>query len=100
MDQENFDIVNEQIKSFISSYQENPFLTSLKRIVSLHKRLERSLKDSTDPFVNEMVKKMEGAVSEVLEGHEDMLLSVEKDSYHTLLWKLHQYLIREYFSKN
>ncbi len=100
MDQANFDIVKDQIKAFMTSYQENPFLISLKRLASLHKRLERSLKESADPFVNDMVKKMEDALNDVLGGQEDMLLSADKDSYHTLLWKLHQYLIQEYFSKN
>ena len=39
MDQENFEIVNEQIKTFISNFQENPFLLPIKRMISLHKRL-------------------------------------------------------------
>lgn len=97
IDQENFELVNEQIKSFISSYQENPFMTPLKRILSLHKRLMRSLKGVDDSFVAEIMEKMESAVDRILDGDETMLHSVDKDSYHTLLWKVHQYLIKKYF---
>lgn len=97
MDRENFELINEQIKSFISSYQENPFMVPLKRAVSLHKRLVRTLKDVEDEYVDEIIKKMEKSIDLMLGGDESWLHSVEKDSYHILLWKLHQYLLKEVF---
>ena len=100
MDKENFELVNEQIKSFISSYQENPFITPLKRILSLHKRLIKSVKELEDNYVKEMIEKMDDVLQYVLAGDESMLLSADKDSYHILLWKLHQYLIKDIFDKN
>lgn len=99
MDENNFELINEQIKSFISSYQENPFIVPLKRILSLHKRLVRVLKNLKDDFVREIMKKMEDTIQAILFGDESMLHSVDKESYHILLWKLHQYLIREVFPR-
>jgi glutamyl-tRNA reductase len=100
MDQANFELINEQIKSFISSYQENPFIVPLKRVLSLHKRLLRTLKGmEEDEFIREMTEKMENAIQEILSGDESMLYSVDKDSYHILLWKLHQYLLNEIFPR-
>ncbi|HCL57416.1 MAG TPA: hypothetical protein DHW82_10470 [Spirochaetia bacterium] len=99
MDQENFEIINDQIKTFMSSYQENPFMIPLKRILSLHKRLVQTLIDIEDPVVKNILGKMDDAVQLILSGDESMLLDTAKDSYHTLLWKLHQYLLKSVFPK-
>jgi len=99
MDQENFEIINDQIKTFMSSYQENPFMIPLKRILSLHKRLVQTLIDIEDPVVKNIMGKMDDAVQLILSGDESMLLDTAKDSYHTLLWKLHQYLLKSVFPK-
>lgn len=97
MDIENFNLINDQIKAFISTYQENPFITPLKRIVSLHKRLKQSLKGIDDAKVLDILEKMENATDAICAGTEDMLHSTDKQSYHILLWELHQYLIKEIF---
>jgi len=99
VDQENFEIINDQIKTFMSSYQENPFMIPLKRILSLHKRLVQTLIDIEDPVVKNILGKMDDAVQLILSGDESMLLDTAKDSYHTLLWKLHQYLLKSVFPK-
>ncbi len=94
MDEANFNIVNDQIKAFITTYQENPFITPIKRITSLHKRLAKSLRGVEDIEVKNILEKMENALNEILAGNEGMLHSTETDSYHMLLWKIHQYLIK------
>ena len=100
MDQANFEVVNEQIKSFISNYQENPFLLPIKRMFSLHKRLAQSIEDSQDPQVKDLLSKMDNALQMVQGGQEAKLYGSDNDSYHTLLWQIHQYLVKNHFKNS
>lgn len=97
MDKANFEIINEQIKSFISSYQENPFMIPLKRITSLHRRLLQSLEGVEEPTAVDILKRMDAAITKILDGDDKALYSAEAESYHTLLWKLHQHLLKVVF---
>lgn len=97
MDQANFEIINEQIKSFISNYQENPFLLPIKRMNSLHKRLVQSIDGIDDSVVKDLLEKMSHALETAQAGNDVKLYNSDNDSYHTLLWQIHQYLLKNHF---
>ncbi|HOJ49234.1 MAG TPA: hypothetical protein PKW55_00285 [Spirochaetota bacterium] len=102
LNKEKFEEVNNQIKEIITAYQQDRFLIPIERkLASLHDRLKKSLGNfiEKDENINDLITKMEKSLNFILSGQIDYVTDTDIDdmNYHMLLWKLHQYLIKNIY---
>ena len=102
MNKEKFEEVNQQIKDIIKAYLDDPFLIPIDRkLSSLYERLKKSLGNlaKEDLYIKEIVEKMQYSLDSIVFGDISYITDANKDSFHMLLWNLHQYLIKNIYPK-
>jgi hypothetical protein len=90
MDLDVFNTTNEKIKEIISRYQQTAIL-SLEELQNVHNTLIFCLK--SEDFFEDFEILLKNALNEIKGGNIDEYLIKNANSYHTLLWKLHQRIL-------